>query len=48
MESPRLDASTRAEVADPSRIHVEGMTSRALLEQARGQVTGPEQTPARL
>jgi cysteine desulfurase len=33
-----LDASVRAEVADPSRIHVEGLTSRALLEQARAQV----------
>ena len=25
-------------MADPSRIHVEGMTSRAMLEQARDQV----------
>ena len=33
-----LDASSRATVADPSRIHVEGMTSRAMLEQAREQV----------
>ncbi|MGZ4681951.1 MAG: aminotransferase class V-fold PLP-dependent enzyme, partial [Acidimicrobiales bacterium] len=33
-----LDASNRGEVADPSRIHVEGMTSRAMLEQAREQV----------
>jgi cysteine desulfurase len=33
-----LDASAGSEVADPSRIHVEGMTSRALLEQAREQV----------
>jgi len=33
-----LDASSRGEVADPSRIHVEGMTSRAMLEQAREQV----------
>lgn len=33
-----LEGSSRGEVADPSRIHVEGMTSRAMLEQAREQV----------
>ena len=33
-----LEASSRGEVADPSRIHVEGMTSRAMLEHAREQV----------
>ena len=33
-----LDAAAAGAVADPSRIHVEGMTARVALEQARDQV----------
>jgi cysteine desulfurase len=33
-----LDAAASGAVADPSRIHVEGMTARVSLEQARDQV----------
>ena len=35
-----LDASGVGSVADPGRIHVEGMTARVTLEQAREQVAG--------